>query len=214
MIAVAGALVLLVTGAAAAYYFYERHQGRDIRGSSTVEFVPTEPTPAPPPKPTPGKPAALSRVDWPMFGHDDRRLRYLPSGLAPPFRVEWTFRARHLLEVPPVIAYGRSYIGDWNGYVYALNAKMGREVWRFRSLDAATGDVQWTFSANGPISGSATVLGKLVYFSTLKGRTYALDARSGKQVRTFPDGKYTPPVAGPDRVYVVGYTRLYGMVSR
>jgi len=55
------------------------------------------------------------------------------------------------------------------------------------------------------------VLGDLVYFSTLKGRTYALDPRTGKQVWTFPDGKYTPLVAGPERVYLVGYTRLYGM---
>ena len=46
----AGAVVLLAAGAVASYYFYERHQSRDIRGSSTVEFVPTEPPPKPPPK--------------------------------------------------------------------------------------------------------------------------------------------------------------------
>ena len=420
--------VFLLAAAAAGYYLYERHQGRDIRGSSTVEFVPTEAPPEPPrapkPKPGPQKPAALTRVDWPTFGYDDRRLRYLPSSLRPPFRVEWTFHAHHLLEFPPAVAYGRAYVannpgtlfavqaatgrtswqyvsgrctaaspavanevvymaflnvrrkggepcnaapgtpgldgevvaldarkgtlrwhrrigpsetsplvagglvfvGDWNGDVYALRAATGRVVWRFRtggqvkgalalsghrlyagsydhhlyalaartgkliwrgsaqerlggrgtfystpavaygrvyigstdgkvysfgastgalrwsqstggyvygspavwkehilvgsysgrffSLDAATGDIEWQFEANGPISGSATVLGGLVYFSTLAGRTYALDPQTGKHVWSFADGKYTPVVAGPDRVYLVGYTKLYGLVRR
>jgi outer membrane protein assembly factor BamB len=415
------AIAVVVLGAGVlAFVLVRQHQGRDIRGSSTVEFVPTEPPPAlPKPTPHPGAAAALNRVDWPTFGFDDRRQRYLPSTLRPPFRIEWTFHAHHLIEFPPAVAYGRVYVannpgtlfavgartgrvewrfasgrctaaspavarkvvyeaflnrppcnrapggagvngelvaldartgavrwrrtigpsetsplvadglvyvGDWNGYVYAFEARTGRQVWTFRtggevkgglafdggrvfagsydhhvyalaartgrliwrasaqqglfsqgtfystpavaygrvyigstdgkvysfgaasgklrwsrstggyvygspavwnerilvgsysgrfsSLDAATGDVRWQFGANGPISGSATVLGSVVYFSTLKGRTYGLDARTGKQVWSFPDGKYTPLVAGPDRVYLVGYTRLYGMVPR
>ena len=38
----AGILLLLIAAAVAAY-LYRKHQGRDIRGSSTVEFVNTEP---------------------------------------------------------------------------------------------------------------------------------------------------------------------------
>ena len=45
----------------------------------------------------------------------------------------------------------------------------------------------------------------IVYFSTLKRRTYALDARTGKLVWTFPDGKYSPVVADAERLYLVGY---------
>ena len=85
---------------------------------------------------------------------------------------------------------------------------------RFSALDAATGDVKWQYEAGGPISGSATVLGDVVYFSTLKGETFGLDAATGKRVWSFPDGKYSPVVAGPDRVYLTGYTRLYGLVRR
>jgi outer membrane protein assembly factor BamB len=85
---------------------------------------------------------------------------------------------------------------------------------KFFCLDAATGDVRWTFDANGPISGSASVIGDVVYFSTLKGRTYGLDAATGKQLWSFPDGKYSPVVAGPERLYLTGYTRLYGLVPR
>src|SRR6185437_10804747 len=62
----AAVVVLILVGAGLGYYFYEQHQARDIRGSSTIEFVPTEtaPTPPPKPRPKPGKPAALTRVDW------------------------------------------------------------------------------------------------------------------------------------------------------
>ena len=47
----------------------------------------------------------------------------------------------------------------------------------FYALDAATGDVRWRFRANGPISGSASVIAGVVYFATFAERTYALDAR-------------------------------------
>ena len=50
-----------------------------------------------------------------------------------------------------------------------------------------------------------------VYVSTLEQETFALDARTGKQVWTFPDGKYTPIVADEERAYLVGYTRIYGL---
>jgi outer membrane protein assembly factor BamB len=430
VLAGAAIVLLCVIGAGVGYYLYVSREGADVRGSSTVEFVPTEPSPtAPksqprPPRPKPGlqQAAALTRIDWPTFGYDDRRLRYLPSRLAPPFRVAWVFHGRHLLEFPPAVAYGRAYlannpgvlfavqaatgrtswryqsgrcaaaspavsgelvymaflnvrrkgkeacnaapstpgldgevvalhartgrvrwrrtigpsetsplvaygkvyVGDWRGDVWALDAKTGRTAWRYRTggqvkgalalsgrrlyvgsydhhlyalragtgaliwrassqerfggrgtfystpaaaygriyigstdgkvysfgatsgrlrwsqstkgyvygspaiwnklvlvgsyskrfyaLDAATGDVVWQFNANGPISGSATVLGNVVYFSTLQGRTYGLDATTGRQIWSFPDGKYSPVVAGPERVYLVGYTRMYGLV--
>ena len=89
---------------------------------------------------------------------------------------------------------------------------------RFFAFDAATGDVRWSFKANAPISGSATVIGNVVYFSTLgkrlKGTTYALDARTGRKLWTYPDGKYTPVVAEKGRLFLIGYARLYGMVEK
>ena len=74
--------------------------------------------------------------------------------------------------------------------------------------------MRWRFRANGPISGSATVVRGIVYFSTLKERTYGLDARTGRLVWQFPDGKYAPVVADPDRVYLVGYHRVYALDER
>jgi len=70
------------------------------------------------------------------------------------------------------------------------------------------------FDANGPISGSPTVIDGVVYFATLSGRTYGLNALTGRQVWSFPDGKYSPVVADTRRLYLVGYARVYGMVPR
>jgi outer membrane protein assembly factor BamB len=137
----------------------------------------------------------------------------------------------------PAVAYGRIYVGSTDGKVYSFGAFSGKlrwsqstggyvygspAIWRelvlvgsysgdFYAFDAATGDVRWRFHANGPISGSATVLHGIVYFATLKRRTYALNAKTGRELWSFRDGKYSPVVADGTRLYLVGYTRLYGM---
>jgi outer membrane protein assembly factor BamB len=139
----------------------------------------------------------------------------------------------------PTLAYGRVYIGATDGKMYSFGASSGKLRWSqstggyvyssaavwharvyagsyshtFFCFDAATGTILWKFKANGPISGSPTIIAGRVYFATLKGTTYALDATSGAQVWTFPDGKYSPVVADSDRLYLIGYTRVYGLVE-
>src|SRR6185437_16728010 len=100
------------------------------------------------------------------------------------------------------------------GYVYASPAisrhlvLIGSYSHRFYALGAATGLVRWSFTANGPISGSASAIDGLVYFSTFNRRTYALDVASGEYVATWRDGKYSPAVADPSHLYLVGLGRL------
>ena len=65
-----------------------------------------------------------------------------------------------------------------------------------------------------PISDSEPIVDGVLYFATLKRRTYGLDARTGRQLWAFPDGKYSPVVADKKRLYVVSYARMYGMVPR
>jgi outer membrane protein assembly factor BamB len=142
----------------------------------------------------------------------------------------------------PAAAYGRVYIGSTDGKVYSFGATSGRRIWSrstggyvygspavwqqivfagsyshaFYAFDAATGETRWTFKANGPISGSATVIDGVVYFATLtkQGRTYALNARTGHLLWSFPDGRYTPVVADKNHLYLVGYGRLYAFAPR
>ena len=140
----------------------------------------------------------------------------------------------------PAAAYGRVYIGATDGKVYSFGATSGDLRWSYGTggyvygspavwnervyvgsysgtffcFDAATGEVRWTFHADGPISGSATVMDGVVYFSTLRETTYGLNVLTGRRVWSFPDGKYSPIVADPKRVYLVGYGSIYGMVER
>jgi len=144
----------------------------------------------------------------------------------------------------PAVAYSRVYIGGTDGKVYSYGATSGKLRWshstggyvygspavwnqevlvgsyskKFFAFSAATGAELWHYKANGPISGSAVVIGNVVYFATLgkktNGRTYALNARTGKFLWSYPDGKYTPAVAEKGRLYLVGYARIYGMVPQ
>jgi outer membrane protein assembly factor BamB len=140
----------------------------------------------------------------------------------------------------PAVAYSRVYLGSTDGHVYSFGERTGKlrwkrgtggfvyaspAVWRgrvfvgsyshtFYCLDAATGAVLWKFPANGPISGSATVVDGVVYFATLKRRTYGLDARTGKQLWSYPDGAFTPVVTDGQRLYVVGWAKVYAFSPR
>ena len=120
------ALMLIAGGVVAGYVVYKRQEAADVRGSSTEEFVTTEaevPQPPPPAKESLG-------VAWPINGYDPERHRVGPYELKPPFRRVWTFRARQLLEFPPVLGYGRLYFTNNSGVMFAVNAKTGKRAWK------------------------------------------------------------------------------------
>ena len=138
----------------------------------------------------------------------------------------------------PAVGYGRVFIGNTDGKVYAYGAASGRllwsqstggyvysspAVWRRLILVGSYdhSSTRWmprraTSAGAGRTarSRSASVIAGVVYFSTFAERTYALDAASGKELWRFEDGKYSPVVADRERLYLVGLGRLYGMVER
>lgn len=129
----------------------------------------------------------------------------------------------HLLWARHVGTYVYSAPAVWDQKVY-----VGSYDGTFVALDAGTGDVRWSYEAAAAVHGAPTVMGGLVYFATC-GRcgqhgsryakpgpyaTWALDARTGKLVWSFPDGHYSPIVADEDRVYLIGSTRVYGLEPR
>ena len=121
------ALIALVGGALAAFVLYRQHQGRDVRGSSTVEYVTTF---APPPLPKP----VAAKIPWPTYGLVPERTRDAAGlGLRPPYRRLWTYHAGSLIEFPPAIGYRRLYFATNAGNFYAVNAETGKRAWRFRS---------------------------------------------------------------------------------
>ena len=145
----------------------------------------------------------------------------------------------------PAVAYGRVYIGNVNGRVIALDEDTGEVAWvrvlddyvyssaavaertvivgsydeQVHALDAVTGRPRWAFGAGERISGSPSVIGDVVYASTLAreprdGRTVALDLRTGQRLWTFPDGRYSPAVAVTRLLVLTGVRTLYGLVPR
>src|SRR6478672_1002599 len=166
----AAGLVVFLVALGLAGYLYRKHQGRDIRGSSSVEFVQTEPKAAKEPV----------GVIWPMYGFDAARLR-APLGFKvhPPFRRApvWTFRAHALLEFPPVIAYSRIYIVNNSGTVFALHQQSGKVLWKYRThrcsaASPAVGKhlVFVSLLNKPPCNASHGVDGKVIAFDAETGR--------------------------------------------
>jgi outer membrane protein assembly factor BamB len=124
-------------------------------------------------------------------------------------RLLWSTRTGSYVYSPAALAGGMAYIGSYDHRLYAFSQ--------------ATGRIRWTFDAGAPISGAPTVLGGLVYFSTCGScssyesnprarRTFAVDARNGRLVWKFHDGEYSPVIADRERIYLTGFTALYGLV--
>ena len=138
----------------------------------------------------------------------------------------------------PAVSGTTLVIGDVGGAVIALNVNTGRELWRhatsgyvysspaiargtvfigsysgqFEALSLADGSPKWSFNAGERISGSATVVGDVVYTAILAKpgtppKTFGLDTGTGKVRYTGDDGRYSPAVAAGVTLYLVG-TRI------
>ncbi|HYM44999.1 MAG TPA: PQQ-binding-like beta-propeller repeat protein [Solirubrobacteraceae bacterium] len=93
------------------------------------------------------------------------------------------------------------YMGSYDGTFYALNARSGR--------------IEWQYHAGGRISGSATIVGKVVYFADLGSRrTYGLGISTGKVVFEFGSGSFDPVISDGRNIYLTGYTGLYALAPR
>ena len=121
-------------------------------------------------------------------------------------------------------------------YIYSAAAVWDQKVYvgtydgKFFALDAATGDTKWEKELVSAVHSPPTVMAGLVYVAACsscgseasrfvkmgdKDLTVAFNARTGKQVWSFPNGKYAGPIiADQDRVYLTGRSILYGLEPR
>lgn len=192
-IALAAGAVAVVAGIVVGYELLKRPA--DIHNAN-VAFKPQKP-----PKPK------AKTVNWPMFGYNLARTRYLPAkGVKPPYRLLWHYVERPLLEFPPVYANGRLYAVNNSGTAFALNANTGKVLWR-RSvgrlnassptyykgrlyivnlapghvvkLDARTGRLIWKRALPGRAESSPAVVGDTLYFGCENDQLFALSTRDG-----------------------------------
>ena len=141
------------------------------------------------------------------------------------------------------VAYGRVYLGNTDGRIYAYDATSGSLDWavqtgayvyaspavanapglgptiylgsydgNFYALNARSGHIDWTHAAHGRISGSATIIGRIVYFADLGTRhTLGLDISTGHVALNFPAGSFDPVIADEHTLYLTGYNALYAL---
>jgi outer membrane protein assembly factor BamB len=171
-----------------------------------------------------------------FFGSYDNRMYAVDARTG---KLRWSTAGEANFYSTPAVGYGRVFVGNTDGRVYAFGAKTGNLLWarstgsyvysgpavwdgtvyvgshshRLFALNAGTGAVRWTFQMSDVIAGSPVVMAGLVYAST-RSKTFAVDARTGKQVWRFGDGRYTPIIADEDRVYLVGWKKIYGLKPR
>lgn len=127
----------------------------------------------------------IKTVNWPVYGYDDQRTRYLPTKVVrPPYGgSRWSFNAGKLLEFSPVVAAGSLYFQDKDSLMY--------------SLDAATGKVQWKNEIGDLAASSPAYADGVVYAVSLEpGNVVALRAKDGKTLwsHDLPSRSETSPL--------------------
>jgi outer membrane protein assembly factor BamB len=116
----AGVLILiLVAGAASAYYVTKHRFGGTKLGSSSG-FVSTQ-TVAPP-KPDAG-------LVSPMFGVGPEHLHVGVGRVRPPFHLDWTANGISLIEFPPAVAFHHLYYATLAGKLKAVSTTDGGRLW-------------------------------------------------------------------------------------
>jgi outer membrane protein assembly factor BamB len=193
-----GALVVVAGGGATAYAVLKRDA--DVECPPPCELETEEPA-----KPR----ERVETVNWPVYGYDDQRTRYLPTTrVRPPFDAsEWSFQAGKLLEFSPVIGERTLFFLDKDALMYALDAERGNVQWKNEigdlaasspaysdgrlfavtlepgaavALRARDGKVLWERPLPGRSETSPVVFGKSVIVGSESGDVFALDRDSGK----------------------------------
>jgi outer membrane protein assembly factor BamB len=146
----------------------------------------------------------------------------------------------------PAVFYGRVFLGNTDGRVYAYDAATGKLDWAvqtgayvyaspavtnapglgpmiylgsydgtFYALNARSGHIAWKFDAHGKISGSATIVGRNVYFADLgTHRTYGLGISTGVVTFEKGTGSFDPVISDGKNIYLTGLEGLYALAPR
>jgi outer membrane protein assembly factor BamB len=171
---VAGLALAVAGGGVGAYFLLKRDSDVECPPPCNLE---TE-------KP-PRKKEVVKTVNWPVYGYDDQRTRYLPTRrVRPPYDASiWSFNAGKLLEFSPVVGDGVLYFQDKNSLFYALDADTGKVKWKNEVGDLAA-------------SSPAYADGRVFAVTLVPGRAVALRARDGKTIwqRELPGRSETSPL--------------------
>ena len=80
----------------------------------------------------------------------------------------------------PAVVDGIVYVGSFDGYVYALNAASGTQLWKYY-IGVSSSIFGVAFPPPG-VTSSPAVVGGIVYVGSIDDNVYALNATSGEQL--------------------------------
>jgi alcohol dehydrogenase (cytochrome c) len=119
---------------------------------------------------------------WLMFGGEYNGRRHSPLTQITPQNVnrlvhQWTFQTENggrQFESTPLIIDGVLYVTGQNNLAWALDARTGRQFWRYRRELPTNMSV-----CCGPVNRGFGVLGNRLFMTTLDAHVIALDSRTG-----------------------------------
>lgn len=129
-------------------------------------------------------PAPVGSGEWPSYGRDYSNRRFSPlkqinrdnvATLAP----RWTFRSgvAATFQATPIVAGGVMYLSLPFNHVVALDARSGRQIWRYEHVRRADRAL-----CCGPANRGVALAEGKVFIGTVDARLIALDARSGQKL--------------------------------
>ena len=148
--------------------------------------------------------ATAAVIDGRVFlGNTDGRIYAYDAGTG---ALDWAVQTGAYVYSSPAVTNAPGlgptvYSGSYDGNFYALSARSGH--------------VQWIYHAGGRISGSATIVGRVVYFADLGRReTIGLGISTGRKLFGGYPGSFDPVVTDGTTIYLTGYTGLLALTPR
>lgn len=118
---------------------------------------------------------------WPLYGHDPAGTRAtdggIDSGSVSALTELWSFDVGGPVSATPVIAGGATYVGSYDGNLYARDLFSGAELWTYAT---GTAVLEPNLQIDLGITGSAAVTGNAVYVGDAAANVHAIDRQSGQ----------------------------------